>query len=314
MKTTIKLFLPVFLFIITLVNVQARPAQRQDMREDARAIIHRTVGVIVEAQNAVARGRVYTGDLSASIAHQHLAVRLFRQGQNEGAIHQSMRARNLAFAAIRANKAEIRAEWQFDDRERGYLGRAPAEADLDGEVRTGGIDADLKDERASVSHYADLDVDVEVRPAPVQAAPPPPPPPPAPSPREDAKIIIHRTVPVIIEAQNDVARGRVYTGDLSASIAHQHLALRLFRQGQYARAISQSMRARNLAFAAIRANKAEIRAEWQFDDRERGYVNTAPADRDLDGEVRTGGIDGDVRDERAATMHYNDLDIDVNVR
>jgi hypothetical protein len=311
MKTTIKLFLPVFLFVITLANVQAGPAQNSAMRDDARAIIHRTVAAIVEGQRDVSIGRVYTGDLSASIAHQHLAVRLFRQGQYERSIHQSIRARNLAFAAIRANKAEIRAEWQFDDRERGYLGRAPAEADLDGEVRTGGIDVDLRDDRAAVTHYGDLDVDVEMRPAPMHAAPPPPPPP---SPREDAKIIIHRTVPVIVEAQNDVARGRVYSGDLSASIAHQHIALRLFRQGQYARAISQSIRARNLAFAAIRANKAEIRAEWQFDDRERGYVGRAPADADLDAEIRTGGIDADLRDERAATTHYNDLDIDVNMR
>ncbi len=310
MKTIVKQFLPVFLFITTLVNVQA--AQNPVLRDDARAIIHRTVPVIIEAQNDVARGRIYTGDLSAAIAHQHMAVRLFKEGQYERSIHQCMFARNYAFAAIRANKAEIRAEWQFDQREQGYAGRAPAKADLDGEVRTRGIDVDLKDNRAAITHYNDLDVEAEVRPAPVQAPPPPPPPPQ--NLREDAKIIIHRTVPVIIEAQNDVASGRVYTGDLSAAIAHQHMAVRLYREGEYERSIHQCMFARNCAFAAIRANNAVVRDEWQFDQREQGYAGRAHAKDDMEAEVRSLGIDVGLKDDRAAVTHYDDLDIDVPVQ
>jgi hypothetical protein len=106
---------------------------------------------------------VYTGDLSAAIAHQHMAIRLYREGEYERAIHQCMDARNFAFAAMRANKAEIRAEWQFDQREQGYVGKAPAKTDLDGEVRTAGVDVDLKDDRAATTHYTDLDLDVNAR-------------------------------------------------------------------------------------------------------------------------------------------------------
>jgi hypothetical protein len=164
MKTTIKLFLTAILFITTLVNVQATPAQRPGARDDAKMIIHRTSGVIIEGQRDEARGRVYTGDyLSASIAHQHMAVRLFQQGKYERAINQSVRARNLAFAAIRANRGVIRPEWQFDAREQGYIKTAPPDRDLDAEVRTGGVDVDLKDEKAAGTSYNDLDINVNIK-------------------------------------------------------------------------------------------------------------------------------------------------------
>jgi hypothetical protein len=169
MKTTIKLFITAMLSITTLTNVQTVSAQRPGgpgpgPREDAKTVIHRTSGVIIEGQRDEARGRVYTGDnLSASIAHQHLAIRLFQQGKFERAINQSIRARNLAFAVIRANRGVIRPEWQFNAMEQGYVKRAPAEADLDAEVRTGGVDMGLKDEKAAGTSYSDLDINVNVK-------------------------------------------------------------------------------------------------------------------------------------------------------
>jgi hypothetical protein len=50
------------------------------------------------------------------------------------AIHQSIRARHLAWAAIEANKGVVKAEWRMDEMESRYEKSLPADNELDKEV------------------------------------------------------------------------------------------------------------------------------------------------------------------------------------
>jgi len=167
MKTITKLFIPMVAFVILLTNLstmaQHPQPERPEAKEDARTIIHRTKVVIEEAQRAVARGHVYNGDLAKAISHQHFAIKLYNQGFYGRAINHTIRARQLAFVAIRDNKEAIKAEWNWDPKELNYVKALPPESQLEREVATAKIDADLKDEKASTNTYGDLDLNIEVR-------------------------------------------------------------------------------------------------------------------------------------------------------
>ena len=147
MKHLHKLFFTGVMMLSAIVNFNSaqaqRPvmAQRPALRDDAAIVIHRTRITIEGDQIAVIKGKIYTGDLARAIAHQHFARRLFLRGAYLRAIHQSLRARRLAFASIKANHAEMRAEWQLNAMEQNYSKASPADGDLDKEMEPNPQDA-----------------------------------------------------------------------------------------------------------------------------------------------------------------------------
>jgi hypothetical protein len=125
---------------------------------EARREISKTKLVIIRAHRAVSHGKNYTGDLALSIRHQKFAITLFNSGEFERSLYQTIRARRLAFAAIRANKGTITR------RELADLGvyKSHTDEDLDGDFQKNGPQEDVKDEDVSsqdpVKVSADLDV------------------------------------------------------------------------------------------------------------------------------------------------------------
>ena len=99
--------------------------------------------------------------------------------------------------------------------------------------------------------------------------------------RNDSRYILHRTADVISEAQRSAERGHKSFG-LARAVFTQQRARDLYMKGNYQDAIFFSMRARNLAFDVIRANRERIRPEFFPDRLESRYDHQGPSDNDLD--------------------------------
>lgn len=103
-----------------------------------------------------------------------------------------------------------------------------------------------------------------------------------------ARRVIRRTAVVILAAQKKVKEGKVYTGNLARSVAHQRYARRLYLRGNYLRAMHQSRRARQFAILAIQANKGQETADMKYDKEDEAVMNDNPvSDADLDKELDT---------------------------
>ncbi len=104
--------------------------------------------------------------------------------------------------------------------------------------------------------------------------------------RNDAGYIIHRSAEVVFSAQRAADHGHHYRG-LSLAIAHQRKARKLYLKGSYRDAINHSLRARDLAFEVIAANRKRPRKEYYCDKMEVSYRQKAPRGRELDFSIET---------------------------
>ena len=103
--------------------------------------------------------------------------------------------------------------------------------------------------------------------------------------KEQAKRVLRRTAAVILVAHKKVKEGKVYTGNLARSIAHQKFARKLYREGKFFRAIHHSRRARMLAIAAIKANKGAESADMRYSKEDETAMKGGPSDDELDKEL-----------------------------
>jgi len=123
--------------------------------------------------------------------------------------------------------------------------------------------------------------------------------------------VIKRTAIVILAAHKKVKEGKVYTGDLARSIAHQKFARKLFRKGMYVRAIHHSRRARLLSVLAIKANKGSEIAEAQSTAEEEELMKNSPTDDELEKELLKEMPEAKLKDEDVITTQP---DIDLKER
>jgi hypothetical protein len=128
MKKHLFLLMAVSVFAMNLSNALAQN------RVQAHAFLNRTNKIIVKAKGAVNVGKVYTGDVVKAVYHQRFARSLYREGKFQRAIHHSYRARELSFAAIRANKHQIEKEHELRKEEQALIKGRPDNAHLDAEI------------------------------------------------------------------------------------------------------------------------------------------------------------------------------------
>lgn len=152
------LIIPAVLVLFISSSVYAERMGREDAM--ARQVLKRTAVVIFQAQKAVARHKVYTGDLSKAIQNQKYAKTLYGSGEFRRSIHHSLYARRLASLAIRANRGYVRPSDMENESERKFRSEkgAPSEAELDvsaqKEMAVSGKDEDFA--------KAKLDLDVNI--------------------------------------------------------------------------------------------------------------------------------------------------------
>lgn len=128
----------------------AQPAKRIA----ARKCIKRTSLVMMHAHKKLKENKVCSGNMARSVRHQRYARILFRQGKFVRAIHQSRRARQLAFLVIQANKGTVNKEWELTQEEK--PAGAPSDEELEKELPP---DTDnLTDEKLIDSDLKDIDL------------------------------------------------------------------------------------------------------------------------------------------------------------
>jgi hypothetical protein len=133
------------LFIIFACSVFA--ARPMPERMKARLMIKRTAGVILIAYKQVKENKVYTGDLAKAISHQKFAKILFLKGEYIRAMHQTRRARVLAFKAIAANKGTVQKDSGLSEEEKKQLGSSgPTDQDVTAELNKALPNEPVKDE------------------------------------------------------------------------------------------------------------------------------------------------------------------------
>ncbi len=128
MKKHLILVLTISFFVLNAGSVIAQN------RIQARAFLNRTNKIIVKAKGAVNVEKVYTGDVVKAVYHQRLARSLYKDSKYQRAIHHSYRARELALAAIRANKHQVENEYELQKDEKAQIKGKPDNLHLDAEV------------------------------------------------------------------------------------------------------------------------------------------------------------------------------------
>src|SRR4051794_28397504 len=100
MKTLSTLFVLPLVFIISSFSLANPPINKLQ----AKTFLNRSAKVIISAQNALKKGKIYTGDFVLAVRHQRWAKKQYALNNFDKAIYHSGRARALALKAIRANK------------------------------------------------------------------------------------------------------------------------------------------------------------------------------------------------------------------
>lgn len=96
-----------------------------------------------------------------------------------------------------------------------------------------------------------------------------------------AQSILKRTTQVLVTAQRAVKNQKNYTGNLFKAYQHQKYARYLFANGDYDRAVNQSLRAREFAYQSMKDNRYRHRQDYDRDEmRIRDNIKNDEIDRD----------------------------------
>ncbi len=142
-------------FLLTAFSGSVFSLVQPGQRIAARKCIRRTAVVLVHAQKKLKENKVYTGNMVKAVRHQRYARFLFRQGKFVRAIHQSRRARQLAFLVIQANKGTVSKDMELTQEEK--PANAPSDDELEKELPAD--TENLTDEKIANSDLKDIDLD-----------------------------------------------------------------------------------------------------------------------------------------------------------
>ncbi|MBU1077535.1 MAG: hypothetical protein KKH98_09600, partial [Spirochaetes bacterium] len=159
----IRSFIVVILaFMVTIMSVDSGLARSKAARKAAvkrkvvkqrvvkkaasKRILRRTAVVIRAAHKAVKENKVYTGNLAKAIRHQKYARILFIKGAFKVSAMHSLRARKLAWLALKANKVEQPKEGEMDKEETSILEEATDAEKMDKDAEEAFPDDSIKDE------------------------------------------------------------------------------------------------------------------------------------------------------------------------
>ncbi len=160
MKTVKKLFFLLLLpALFSISDASAIPQEKKQAvkKLQAKRVIRRTAVVIRIAHKKVKEGKVYTGNLAKSIAHQKFARKLYRSAKFYRAIHQSRRAKQLAILAIKANKGQETNDMRFSKEDEDAMKGDPSDEELDKELQNEMPGESMKDEEV-LNSEPDVDI------------------------------------------------------------------------------------------------------------------------------------------------------------
>lgn len=115
--------------------------------------------------------------------------------------------------------------------------------------------------------------------------------------KDKAKNVVNRSAIVIYAAHKYTLANQVFTGNLKKAVVHQNLAISLFNEGRYMRAIHQSRRAREFARLQLEANNGNYPAGFEptSDELPEGPV---PEAAELDAEADSSLFNSTISDDQ----------------
>ncbi len=127
--------------------------------------------------------------------------------------------------------------------------------------------------------------------------------------KEKSKEVINRSAMVIYAAHKYTLANKVYTGFLKQAVIHQYVAIALYYEGKYMRAIHQSRRAREYAGLQLEANNGIYPSGFEPANDELPEGPTPDRD-ELDAEAIASGLSATVpNDEALSKGILDDLEI-----
>ncbi|MGD9492594.1 MAG: hypothetical protein AB7V36_04505 [Bacteroidales bacterium] len=123
--------------------------------------------------------------------------------------------------------------------------------------------------------------------------------------KEKAKKVVNRSAIVIYAAHKYTITNQVFTGNLKKAVVHQNIAIMLFLEGKYMRAIHQSRRAREFARLQLEANSGRYPAgfEPESDEMPEG---PQPDNSELDAEAEASEFNSIINDDEALSKEKLD--------
>lgn len=139
------------------VKVAHKVSHKQGMG-NAISVIKRTNHVIVRANQAVKKHKVYKGYLSRAVYHQRFAKSLLKQHKTHRAMQHSRLARNYAFKATRSNKQAIDKTYMFSEEENKNMGATVSDVVLKEELEAGNPGVTFDDAAITDKEMTELEV------------------------------------------------------------------------------------------------------------------------------------------------------------
>lgn len=104
--------------------------------------------------------------------------------------------------------------------------------------------------------------------------------------KDKARNVINRTAIVLYAAHKATAAHKVYTGNLQRALVHQKIAIKLYYEEKFGKAIAHSIRARELAIRHILTNNEQVPQGFEVLPEERIPMDEN-TNRELDDEAAT---------------------------
>jgi hypothetical protein len=120
---------------------------------------------------------------------------------------------------------------------------------------------------------------------------------------------LRRTNKVIVIANNQVKKNKVYNGYLAKAVHHQRYAKKLINKKQAHRAMQHSKLARNFAFRSIQSNKGTIDKELIYNEEENKALGKNISDVELEKELKNNEPNISFIDENISDKDMTDLEV-----
>ena len=139
-------------------KTKAHVAHKQVNHAQAVKVFKRTNLVIVQANKALQKNKVYTGSFSKAVHHQRYAKLLYKQNKRKKALQHTRLARLYAFKTIRTNRGTMNNDLQFTKEENELVGAPRSDVELGKELKSNQPDITFDDAKISEKELTDLEV------------------------------------------------------------------------------------------------------------------------------------------------------------
>ncbi len=127
------------------------------------------------------------------------------------------------------------------------------------------------------------------------------------NPKKDAALFINRTNKMMIVTASTVKEKQVYTGYLVKAKKKQQMAVKAYKEGNFAVAVKKSYIARRYSFLAYKANGQAVPEKWRINQKEKRIYKTMIKVEISDEELQKKVTDDELSKENKVIINQEEL-------